>query len=161
MKKELDSAEEALVFIAGLIEEKKWLIIPAVEKDGKFIVEWLEHKTYTSIDGKEYPDELWVTREGVPMLVQDMSEGHVRNTLRMLLRNQRMVSQGLANLEKLFGALDADSDDEEPQLDQILDESDNAANDATVRKLKDILSGYDHPDMEVPATAVEGPTTLQ
>lgn len=164
MKKELDSAEEALVFIAGLIEEQKWLILPAVEKDGKFTVEWIEHKQYTSIDGKEYPDEVWVTKEGVPMLVQDMSEAHVRNTLRMLLRNQRMVSEGLANMAKLFGALAAaetDNDEPLPDLDQIPYETGNAADDATVRSLKDILSGFDHPDMSIPVTAVKGPTTLQ
>lgn len=160
MKKELDSAEEALVFIAELIAEQKWLIIPAVEKDGKFIVEWIEHKTYTAVDGKEYPDELWITEAGVPLLVQEMSEAHVRNTLRMLLRNQRMIEQGLANLAEMFGSLRDDEEDEVP-LDQIPDETGNEADDETVRRLKSLLSGEEHPDMVVPATAVKGPATLQ
>jgi hypothetical protein len=34
-------------------------------------------------------DELWTQRDGTKIAVGDMSESHVRNALRMVLRNQR------------------------------------------------------------------------
>lgn len=157
MKKELDSAEEALVFIAELITEQKWLILPAIEEDGKFVVEYIEQKMYTAIDGKEYPDELWITKEGVPLFIQEMSEAHVRNTLRMILRNQRMVEQRLV---EIFSRVNQDEEDE-VLLEDIPDDSGTDADNEIVRQLKSTLSGYDHPDMPVPATAVKGPITLQ
>jgi hypothetical protein len=157
MKKDFDSAEEALVFVAGLIEEQKWLILPAIEKDGMYIVEWIEHKSYTAMDGLEYPDEVWITEAGVPLLIQEMSEAHVRNTLRMILRNQREVEAGLSRMidameSGIFGG-EVDTD-----LDSIPDETGNEADDETVRRLKVALT--EHPDMVVPATAVKGPDTL-
>jgi hypothetical protein len=41
----------------------------------------------------EPKDEVWVTRDGRRMLVGDMGENHVRNTLRMILRNRRKVRE--------------------------------------------------------------------
>lgn len=41
------------------------------------------------------PDEWWVTREGRRMLVDKMSETHVRNTLRLILRRRREQRQGI------------------------------------------------------------------
>lgn len=34
-------------------------------------------------------DEIWVTKDGRKIAVSDMSENHVRNALRMILRNAR------------------------------------------------------------------------
>jgi hypothetical protein len=34
-------------------------------------------------------DETWIQRDGTPILVRDMTEGHVRATLRMILRQRR------------------------------------------------------------------------
>jgi hypothetical protein len=34
-------------------------------------------------------DEIWTMKDGTEIAVGDMSESHVRNTLRMLLRKQR------------------------------------------------------------------------
>jgi hypothetical protein len=31
-------------------------------------------------------DEIWIQKDGTPIAVEDMSEGHVRNTLRMIIR---------------------------------------------------------------------------
>jgi hypothetical protein len=38
----------------------------------------------------EMSDEVWTTRDGTRIAVGDMSEGHVRNALRMLLRKRRV-----------------------------------------------------------------------
>lgn len=40
-------------------------------------------------------DEIWTTRDGRKIAVADMSEEHVRNTLRMLLRNMRRQRRAL------------------------------------------------------------------
>lgn len=34
-------------------------------------------------------DEVWIQRDGTPIAVGDMTEGHAKNTLRMILRNRK------------------------------------------------------------------------
>lgn len=41
-------------------------------------------------------DEIWTTRDGERIKVGDMSEEHVRNVLRMLLRNRRVAAEQTA-----------------------------------------------------------------
>lgn len=43
-------------------------------------------------------DEIWTTRDGTRIAVGDMTEGHVRNALRMILRNQRIQEEMSAQL---------------------------------------------------------------
>lgn len=38
-------------------------------------------------------DEIWTTRDGRKIAVGDMDEQHVRNTLRMILRNRRRMQE--------------------------------------------------------------------
>ena len=38
-------------------------------------------------------DEQWTKKDGSKIMVGDMSEGHVRATLRMLLRNNRKLRE--------------------------------------------------------------------
>lgn len=40
----------------------------------------------------DFKDETWVTRDGREILVGDMTENHVRNALRMLIRKARRVA---------------------------------------------------------------------
>ena len=45
-------------------------------------------------------DEIWTMRDGTRIAVGDMSESHVRNTLRMILRKRRLKEKHL--VEHLF-----------------------------------------------------------
>ena len=46
----------------------------------------------------EVLDEIWVTKDGTPMLVGAMEEEHVRNVLRMILRERRHRAERAAAL---------------------------------------------------------------
>lgn len=39
----------------------------------------------------EFKDEIWTMRDGTKIAVGDMSESHVRNALRMVMRNHRKL----------------------------------------------------------------------
>lgn len=47
-------------------------------------------------------DEIWTTRDGRKIPVSEMSEEHVRNALRMVLRNRRKLAiDFIAKLENI------------------------------------------------------------
>ena len=55
--------------------------------------------------GNPGDDEVWTTGNGRRIRVGDMDEQHVRNTLRMILRNRRKRAAKLAELKALFERL--------------------------------------------------------
>jgi len=67
---------------------------------------------YTSIDGKVWPEETWVTEDGRHILVKDLEPEHARNIIRMILRNQRIqleqYEQLLASLELIWAQAEAE-----------------------------------------------------
>ena len=68
--------------------------------DHNFEVRWVKGKTYIAFDGTEYPDEAWVTEDGRMLLIQDLSEDHAKNIIRMIIRQDRETAvrvQELAN----------------------------------------------------------------
>lgn len=81
--------------------------------DHNFEVRWVKGKTYIAFDGAEYPDEAWVTEDGRMLLIQDLSEDHAKNIIRMIIRQDRETAvrvQELANkMSEAFeiGGLDA------------------------------------------------------
>lgn len=46
-------------------------------------------------------DEIWTTRDGRRLLVGEMDEQHVRDALRMVLRNARRRRDALAQLDAM------------------------------------------------------------
>lgn len=109
MKKiEVKTIEEASAIIDPLMAEDKWAITVAHTKDDTFLVQWTEHKIYTSLDGKEYRDEVWVTKEGDMKLVQDLEPEHARNIIRMMLRNERENKKIIDNIYKQIDKLISD-----------------------------------------------------
>lgn len=86
---EYDTIEEAQAKFIELQQDKKWAVGILQTPSGKFALQFIEHKKYTDHTGVEQFDEVWVTKDGEMMLVQDLSESHVRNCLRMFLRNER------------------------------------------------------------------------
>ena len=89
MKIEVKTIEEAEAIVNPLMAEDKWAITVAQTKDNTYLVQWMEHKMYTALDGKEYRDEVWTTEQGEMKLIQDLEPEHARNIIRMMLRNER------------------------------------------------------------------------
>lgn len=87
-----------------LVDAEGWDIVdvaPAsrlIEKDRK--TDTLERLVKARASG--VPEEVWVTKDGRHMLVGDMDEEHLRNTLRMLIRTHRRRLQ----LRKEMAAID-------------------------------------------------------
>lgn len=85
--KEFAIYEDAVAFMTEKMKEQKYVI--HLKPEGvKYTVYWWDHKM-TERDGEQVPDELWLTQDGTPILVQDLSEAHCKNILRMILRNQK------------------------------------------------------------------------
>jgi hypothetical protein len=100
MKAEAATFEEAEAIINPLIAEDKWAINVVQQTNGTFSIQWVEHKKYTAQDGKEFFDEIWVTREGDMKTIQDMEPEHVRNVLRMMLRKDREAAEAMNSFFK-------------------------------------------------------------
>ena len=96
MKKELSTAEEAENFAETLSETE--FAIDMYKSETGFVVQWVERKMYSTFDGKEYPDEAWVTKENQLLLIQDISPEHCRNILRMIIRNERTLREQVTNM---------------------------------------------------------------
>lgn len=121
MKVEVNTIEEASAIVDPLMAEKKWAIAVVQKEDGKFIIQWMEHKMYTALDGKEYRDEVWTTKEGDMKLIQDLEPEHAKNIIRMMLRQEREAKQHLDSLydrvaETLGGMMGEDQEDDPYQV---------------------------------------------
>ena len=119
MKLEITDRNDAETLIRSLINEKKWVVDAYQTKEnGPFIVRWFEHKEYTAQDGKKFHDEIWRTKNGEIHLIQDLEPEHVRNILRMILRQEREQTELIKRLsEKLKTESDSDplfENDDEP-----------------------------------------------
>lgn len=106
--------EEAQEFFDSLFKENKFLInvqkLPAGEG---YECQWIEQKSYTAVDGKVFPDEVWITQEGDMKLVQELDPEHCRNILRLILRQERKLIEKAADelCNTMFGDLDSDQSD--------------------------------------------------
>jgi hypothetical protein len=90
-KKICSTAEEAKEMLTNLTKEGKFVtVIPA--PDGvSYQVQWMDDKTYIAQDGKVYPDEVWITKDGEMLFIQDLSEEHAKNIIRMIMRQERAM----------------------------------------------------------------------
>jgi hypothetical protein len=129
MKKEVDTLDEASAFINPMMAENKWAITVAQKPDGKFLIQWMEHKMYTAFDGKEYRDEVWTTEQGEMKLIQDLEPEHARNIIRMMLRQEREAKLAMDALyqrvaeriaEGFDGSDEDNSDDIQPPSNTLL-----------------------------------------
>lgn len=116
MKKEFKDKAEAEQFYDALCAEKKYQFDAYTLPDGEgYGLQWIETKEYTAHDGKTYPDEVWLTEAGDLVLVQDLSEAHARNILRMMIRKDRAAFELVTNLMS-SGAL-GNGDDEDLSME--------------------------------------------
>jgi len=98
MRKECVTIEEAQALTESLHDEKKYIIEVLQLAAGGYAVQWQEHKMYTSLDGKSWPDEVWRTEDGRILQIQDIEPEHCRNILRMILRQEREAEEHLKEL---------------------------------------------------------------
>jgi hypothetical protein len=116
MKQDFKTKEELMAFAQPLIDEKKYAIGAQPNADGTFTLQWVEQKHYTAIDGKTFPDEIWTTKEGEMIHIQDLSPEHARNVIRLILRSERERNAMLKEvLGKVFSEIQEGVDAEETQ----------------------------------------------
>ena len=113
MKQTFDTEDEALSAIDDLYNKETSYVIDMQELDDNagFTVNWQEHKMYTAMDGKEYPEEYWITKNCEMIQVQDIPLEHLRNILRQLLRNDREMID-MADEPNNMPSMCDDTDDE-------------------------------------------------
>lgn len=87
---EFNTYEDVESYVNSLPPDPKLIIDMFETLDGKYLVRCQEQKYYVAQDGKTYPDEVWFTREGKSIQVQDIEIEHIRNILRMILRKDRL-----------------------------------------------------------------------
>ena len=88
------SSDDALLFAKNLHDADNCVDVVDVG-DGTICVRWIKNKKFIAYDGKEFTDEVWMTEKEELICVQDLSEAHAKNIIRMMLRNDR-VSDELA-----------------------------------------------------------------
>lgn len=98
MKKHFDSYKEMKEFLNSLLGETKYVVDINKTEDDSYDVQWKEHLTYIAQDGKVYPDEAWMTKNGELKLIQELEEEHAKNILRMIIRKEREVLAQTENL---------------------------------------------------------------
>jgi hypothetical protein len=99
MKQEVGTYEELEELVRPIVNSHKYVIeVQELPDNTGFKVQWQEHKTYTALDGKVFPEEIWFNEAGEMLQVQDISPEHCRNILRMILRNERELNDSYKNL---------------------------------------------------------------
>lgn len=96
--KNFTDVDEASEFVKEFDNDDTVAYTCLPEQDGSITVKWITHKKYTDVNGTEIHDEIWQTRDGQLILVQDLETEHLRNILRMILRNRRERTAQLASL---------------------------------------------------------------
>lgn len=112
---ETKDADEAQAKYEEILKNPNHAVDAFRLEDGTFRLTWIELPKYTAQDGKQYTDEAWVTKEGDVIAVQDLSEAHAKNIIRMMLRQQReqaiFKEQFLRRLQEgLLGTYDEDDE---------------------------------------------------
>jgi len=110
MKKIIEGIDALNEFLEPMLKGE--FVVGAKEIElNKFEVQWEVRKKYIAHDGKEFLEEAWMTEDGQMIQIQDLSEAHAKNILRMIIRQRRESERALAAMEKLFQAMDGAEDE--------------------------------------------------
>ena len=101
MKKKFTDLESAREFAKTLRPNEENYVEFSKTDDG-VEVRWVEIKTYIALDGMEFPDERWTTKEGEMLLIQDLTPDHAKNVIRMMLRQERNSREYLEYLAEIL-----------------------------------------------------------
>lgn len=119
---EFDTVEDVEDYIMSVPSEPKLIfdIYAPTPTNSKYIVKWQEQKYYVAQDGKTFPDETWITQDGKSIQVQDLEVEHLRNIIRMIIRNSRKYEDTLRDLlEKVTETNSDDLENYNPPKDDI------------------------------------------
>lgn len=121
--KDFTNPDQAIDFVKGLQENSTVDVLKLV--DGTFRINWLEHKKYTTYDGKEYSDEVWTKEDGTMIACQDLELEHAKNIIRMILRQDRdrrvMEAELYEQMQTTLANLVIDNEDDEEVEDNVAD----------------------------------------
>ena len=97
MKHEVKTQDEAVAFVLPLIESGKYHVdVFEVKERGVIEIQWIEKKQYIAYgDKKQYIDECWMAEDGTMYNVQDLTEDHAKNIIRMMIRQDREERQAI------------------------------------------------------------------
>lgn len=110
MKKIIEGVDALNAFLEPMLKGE--FVVGAKEiEPNKFEVQWEVRKKYIAHDGKEFLEEAWMTEDGQMIQIQDLTEAHAKNILRMILRQRRESERALAAMEKLFQAMGSAEDE--------------------------------------------------
>lgn len=89
-KKIFKTVVELKNFINDFSESEKYIFDIQELKDNQgFLLQWQVQKYYTDFHGVVRPEEGWITADGDFLQIQDISEEHLKNILRMIIRTNR------------------------------------------------------------------------
>jgi hypothetical protein len=109
MKKIINGMEELNTFLEPLLKGE--YVVGAKEiAPNQFEVQWEDRKKYIAHDGSEQLEEVWVTLDQRMIQIQDLTEAHAKNILRMILRQRRDTERAMAQLEQMFQAMGSAED---------------------------------------------------
>jgi hypothetical protein len=119
MNKTFNSLQELETFVQSMDDDSqdqtKYIFDISQISEDQYQLQWQEQKFYTAHDGKTFPDEVWFTKENEMIQIQDLSEAHAKNILRMMIRQRRAAQEFLkATLPEMFSE---SADDGEDNLD--------------------------------------------
>jgi len=114
--KEFTNFEEADKFVNELLKDNK-TVDAVVISETQYQVNWVDNKKYTTLDGREYTDEVWVKKDGTMIHCQDLEVEHARNIIRMILRSNRTQQEAMKELlENVYAAAGESNDSSELEV---------------------------------------------
>jgi hypothetical protein len=111
---DVSTPEEALALIESLADANH--VNATCTSDGIYRVGWVPKKQYTTHDGKEFTDEVWMTEHGELIVVQDLTPDHAKNIVRMILRNEQNNHRQMEHLQTILDSTIAADTDTPPVL---------------------------------------------
>lgn len=125
-KKEFNDPVQAAEFFKELTDTGQYNVELSTHRD-KITVYWIEKKQYQDFHGNTQDDRVWLTEDGQLLHVQDLSEAHAKNIIRMMLKQSEEHYNWMVDAVVLAMGEDYSVDD--------VDESDHPVvhNDGTFR----------------------------
>jgi signal recognition particle GTPase len=94
-----EEVDDALEELSGL-----GYTVSVYPTQDRFLIQWAKTKRYLSYTGDEHDDEAWLTEAGEMIFVQDLTEDHARNIVRMFIHQRR---EQIQQIEKMYEAMES------------------------------------------------------
>jgi hypothetical protein len=108
---------DVVSFIEDKVDDPTIALNISQQADMTYKVEVQPRKQYLDQSNNTCLDEVWITRDGEMLQVQDLSEAHVKNILRMILKTEREAR--MRYVEQLAEQLQAAFNDDDEDLSEL------------------------------------------